>query len=86
VAGGLSSFWILRGMGKILEACAHNTAGCHPIRTIDAPSPLSPQFYARCPSCHNRPNLSWLGTGTKYAGLHTWRLGSLSLTCHCKIY
>ena len=28
-------------------------------------------FYARCSSCHNSPNLSWLGTGTKYAGLHT---------------
>jgi len=23
------------------------------------------------PSWHNPPNLSWLGTGTKYAGLHT---------------
>jgi len=22
------------------------------------------------PSWHNPPNLSWLGTGTKYAGLH----------------
>jgi len=28
-------------------------------------------FYAGCPSWHNPPNLSWLGTGTKYAGLHT---------------
>jgi len=27
-------------------------------------------FYAGCASWHNRPNLSWFGTGTKYAGLH----------------
>jgi len=36
--------------------------------------PSSPHFYARCPSCRNPPTLSWLGTGTKYASLHTqWR-------------
>ena len=35
---------------------------------------LPPQFYAGCPSLRNPPNLSWLGKGTKYAGLHTWRL------------
>ena len=36
------------------------------------PPPLPSQhFYAGCPSWHNPPNLSWLGTGTKYAGLHT---------------
>jgi len=32
-----------------------------------------PHFYARSPSCHNPPNLSWLGTCThaqEYAGLH----------------
>jgi len=28
------------------------------------PPPSSPHFYTRCPSCHNPPNLSWLGTGT----------------------
>ena len=28
----------------------------------------SHHFYAGCPSLHNPPNLSWLGTGTKYAG------------------
>jgi len=28
-------------------------------------------FYAVCPSWHNLPNLSWLGTGTEYAGWHT---------------
>jgi len=35
------------------------------------PQPLpSPPFYAGCPSWHNPPYLSWLGTGTEYAGLH----------------
>jgi len=45
--------------------CTNNPAGwcphvCHPHH-----------FHARCPSWHNTPNSSWLGTGTKYAGLHT---------------
>ena len=31
----------------------------------------SHHFYTRCPCRHNPPNLSGLGTGTKYAGLHT---------------
>ena len=57
------------------DKCADNPAGCHPIRSIDAPTSIIPKFYAGCPSCRNPPNLSWLGTGTKYAGLHTWRLG-----------
>jgi len=35
-------------------------------------------FYAGYPSWHNPPNLSWLGTGTKYAGLHTWWLGNIT--------
>jgi len=39
--------------------CTDNPAGRHPIRTIDAPPPSSPQFYAGCPSCRNPPNLSW---------------------------
>jgi len=32
---------------------------------------MIPHFYARCPYCHNPRKLSWLGTGTKYADLHT---------------
>ena len=45
-----------------------------PLRqTNQWPSSLIPHFYAGCPSCRNPPNLSWLGTGTKYAGLHTDR-------------
>jgi len=49
-------------------------AGRHSIRTDHCPPPLSPIDYATCLSCRNPPTLSWLGTGTKYAGLHTqWR-------------
>jgi len=47
--------------------------------TISDPPPLSPPFYARCPSCRIPPNLSLLGTDTKYAGLHTQWLGYLPL-------
>jgi len=42
-----------------------------PSRLIGATVYHPHHFYARCPSWHNPPNLSWLGTGTKYAGLHT---------------
>jgi len=49
--------------------------GATPSGLISNPPPSSPHFYARCPSCRNPPNLSWLGTGTKYAGLHTQWLG-----------
>jgi len=45
-----------------------------PSGLISNPPPLLPHFYAGCISCRNLPNLSWLGTRTKYAGLHTqWR-------------
>ena len=44
--------------------------GANPSRLIRDPPPSSPQFYTGCPSCHNHSNLSWLGTGIKYAGLH----------------
>jgi len=38
-------------------------------------------FYAESPSCRNPPTLFWLGTGTKYAGLHTqWRAFPLKLS------
>jgi len=49
----------------------NHLAGCHSIRTIQWPTSITPHFCARCPSCYNPPTLSWLGTGTKYAGLHT---------------
>jgi len=39
----------------------------HSIRTNQWPTSIIPRFYAGCPSWHNPPTLSWLGTGTKYA-------------------
>jgi len=57
--------------GKITEADTST------IRVGATPSGLITahlHFYAGCPSYHNPPTLSWLGTGTKYAGLHPqWR-------------
>jgi len=53
---------------------------CHPIQINWCPHLHNTHhFYAGCPSWHNPPNLSWLGTGTKYAGLHTWWLGCTSV-------
>jgi len=53
--------------------CRHtnNLAGRHSIVTNRPPTSLIPHFYAVCASCRNPPNLSWLGTCTKYSGLHT---------------
>jgi len=49
---------------------------CQPIQTNWCPHLYHPhRFYAGCPSWLNPPNLSWLGTGTKYAGFHAWWLG-----------
>jgi len=45
--------------------------GGTPSGLISDPPPSFPHFYAGCPSCRNPPTLSWLRTGTKYAGLHT---------------
>jgi len=52
-----------------------NNRATTPSGTTSGPSPLSAHFYAGWTSCHNPPTLSWLGTGTKYVGLHTLRLG-----------
>jgi len=39
---------------------------CHFIQTNQESTSINPpHFYAGCPSCHNPPNLSWLGTGTE---------------------
>ena len=52
----------------------NNLAGHHSVQTNQRPTSAIPHFYPRCPSCCNPPTLSWLGRGTKYAGLHTqWR-------------
>jgi len=58
--------------GKISETDTPTIRmGATPSELIRDPSPSFLHFYAGCPSCRNPPNLSWLGTGTKYAGLHT---------------
>jgi len=49
----------------------------HPVQTNWCPHLCHPHhFYTGCPSLHNPANLSWLATGTKYAGLHTRWLGA----------
>jgi len=70
-------FWIFWSKMKITQADAPTIwMDCHPIQTNWCPYICHPHhFYAGCPSLHNPPNLFWLGTGTKYAGLHTWWLG-----------
>ena len=66
-------FWIFWCKIKITQADALTIQmDCHRIQTNWCPHLYHlHHFYARCPSWHNPPNLSWLGTGTKYAGLHT---------------
>jgi len=64
-----TSFWILKGMGKIIEANAPTIRlDATPYGSSMPPPPSSPQFYDGYPSCRNP-------SSTKYAGLHTWRLG-----------
>ena len=61
--------------GKITEADTPT------IQTNWRPTSITPpprHFYAGCPFCRNLPILSWLGTGTKCAGLHTQWLGFYS--------
>jgi len=42
--------------------------------TNQRPTSIIPHFYAGRPSCRWPPALSWFGTGTIYAGLHSqWR-------------
>jgi len=82
-------FWIFWCKMKITRADAPTIwMDCHPIQTNWCLHLYHPHyFYARCPSWHNPPNLSWLGTGTKYAGMHTrwlhYILGCFYLACQC---
>jgi len=75
-------FWIFWCKMKITQSDTPTIwMDCHPLQTNWCPYLCHPHhFYARCPSWHNPPNLSWLGTGTKYAGLHTRWLLLLPLT------
>jgi len=65
--------WIFWCKMKITQADAPTIwMDCHPMQTNWCPHLCHPHHcYAGCPSWHNLPNLSWLGTATKYAGLHT---------------
>jgi len=69
-------FWIFWSKMKLTQADAPTIwMDYHPIQTNWCPHLCHPHhFYAGCPSLHNPPNLSWLRTGTKHAGLHTWWL------------
>jgi len=72
VAGGLSSFWILRGAGKIIEASALTIwLDATPPRPSMPPPPSSPSF---------TPDALPAATLPIYAELHTWRLCILSCT------
>ena len=69
-------FWSLWCKRRYQEADTPTIRlGATPSGLIGDPSPSSLHFYAGSPSCRNPPNLSWLATGTKYAGLHTQWLG-----------
>jgi len=59
--------------GKITEADAPTICLTPPIRTIGAPSPPSPHFYAECHFCRNPPDLSCLRAeaSNNADGLHT---------------
>ena len=60
--------------GRYQKQTSDHTAGHPSIWTNQRPTSIIPHFYAGCTSCRYPPTLSWLGTGTKYAGLHTqWR-------------
>jgi len=70
-------FWIFWCKMKITQADTPTIRmDCHPIQTNWCPHLCHPRhFYTGCPSWHNPSNLSWLGTGIKYAGLYTRWLG-----------
>ena len=61
--------------------CTNIPDGLPPHPDLLVPPPLpSPPFCTGCPSWHYPPNLSWLVTCTKYAGLRTQWLGSFNVT------
>jgi len=66
-----SSFGLYGAREDNRDRHSDHPVGRHSIRSNQRPTTIIPNFYAGCPSCHNPPTLSWLGTGTKYAGLNT---------------
>jgi len=75
----LAVFWIFWSKIKMTQTDAPTIRmTCHPILTHWCPRLCHRHhFYAECPSWTNHPILSWLGTGTKYALLHTWWLSCI---------
>ena len=66
-AGARSNLLLdLRCKGDSRDLPTNNLAGRYSIRTNQWPTSLIRHVYAGCPSCHNPPNLSQLGTGTKW--------------------
>jgi len=71
--------------GKITEADTPTIQlSATPSGLISDPPPSSLHLYAACPSCCNPPTLSWLGTCTRYAGLHTQWCGSIQFNTKWK--
>ena len=82
VFGTIRVSWCKRKSSGVFVAREDNRSrhtdhpdGCHSIWPNQWPFSIIPHFYGRCASCHNPPNLSWLGRGTKYAALHTQWVG-----------
>jgi len=80
------SWYVVPQGGNNTGRRTNNPDGLSPIQTNWCPHLCHPHhFYAGCPSWHNPPNLPWIGTGTKYAGLHTRWLGSINQSTHATI-
>jgi len=78
-------FWIFCSKMKTAQADAPTIwMDCHPIQTNWCPHLCHPHHFYAGPSLCNPPKLSWLGTGTKCAGLHTRWLGFVHNCHHCK--
>ena len=71
-----SIFWIFWCKMKITQADAPTVQmDCHPSRLIGAPISAIPTIFMSDALPDTTLTISWLGTGTKYAGLHTRWLG-----------
>jgi len=69
-------FWTLWCKGKYQRQTHRQSGWAPPPSGLISNQPRSsPHFYAWCPFWRNSPNLSWLGTGTKYADFHNQWLG-----------
>jgi len=73
--------------GKIDMRQTHQQSSWAPLYpNFQQPTSFIAHFYSGCLFRHNPPNLSWLGTATIYAGLHTQWLGyHKTLYTYCNI-